>query len=156
MEEFLVSIAVVMGLPFLLLGLLEVFAPESAFRKSVGRGLTQFKLWQLAVALAIAGLLVAALTSHAPGFPLSLIGLIVLALLLRAWRNEFVFLMGRPDDDFPGRNDKLIWVIVLLFFAPVGLWFFRSYRMAHWPEPKPQADFDADAIPTGSRVPEPS
>ena len=26
--------------------------------------------------------------------------------------------------------------VVLLVFAPIGVWFFRSYRLAHWPEPK--------------------
>ena len=57
---------------------------------------------------------------------------------VRNWQKEFVFLMGLRDDDFPGRHDKLIWAIVLLAFAPIGVWIFRSYRLAHWPEPKPR------------------
>jgi len=32
--------------------------------------------------------------------------------------------MGLRDDDFPGRNDKLIWVLMLLVFAPVDPWLF--------------------------------
>ncbi len=61
--------------------------------------------------------------------------------------------MGLRDDDFPGRHDKLIWVLVFVF-APVGAWFFRSYRLAHWPEPKRSHDPDADAA--GTAVPSPS
>jgi hypothetical protein len=153
MLDFLIFVGVMIGLPYLLLGLLQVFAPESGFRESLGRRLAQFKLWHLLVAVASAGLLFAIFTSRGPE-PLILAVLIVLTVFLRTWRNEFTFLMGLRDDDFPGRNDKFIWAVVLLFFAPVGLWFFRSYRLAHWPEPKPQTDFDA--IPTGSRVPEPT
>jgi hypothetical protein len=40
------------------------------------------------------------------------------------------------DDDFPRHPDKLIWALVLLVFAPIGDWLCRSYRLAHWPEPK--------------------
>jgi hypothetical protein len=66
--------------------------------------------------------------------------IVVVAFFLRAWRSEFLFLMGLRDDDFPGRYDKLIWSVVLTAFAPVGLWFFRSYHLAHWPEPEPKPD----------------
>ena len=51
------------------------------------------------------------------------------------------------DDDFPGRNGKLIWVFVLLVFA----WLFRSYRLAHLPEPERSRDSEADAA--GATVP---
>ena len=59
---------------------------------------------------------------------------------VRNWQKEFVFLMGLRDGDFPGRHDKLIWAVVLTAFAPVGVWFFRAYRLAHWPEPAPAID----------------
>jgi len=59
-------------------------------------------------------------------------------LFLRAWRREFVFLMGLRDDVFPGSFDKPIWAVVLVVLPPIGLWCFRSYRLAHWPEPKPE------------------
>jgi hypothetical protein len=64
------------------------------------------------------------------------ISLLVLGWFIGNWLKEFVFVMGLRDDDFPGRHDKLIWVLVLLILAPIGLWFFRSYRLAHWPTPE--------------------
>ena len=131
--EFLVFLCVVIGLPFLLLGFLEVFAPQSGIRENLGRRLTRFKIWHFLVLVAAAALLSAIVTSPGPG-PLLLAGLIFLTLFLRAWRNEFTFLMGLRDGDFPGRNDKLIWAVTLLFFAPIGLWLFRAYRHVHWPE----------------------
>jgi hypothetical protein len=70
--------------------------------------------------------------------PAAIVVGIILTLFLRAWRHEFLFLMGRRDDDFPGRHDKLVWVLMLTAFAPVGLWFFRTYHLAHWPEPEPK------------------
>jgi hypothetical protein len=27
-------------------------------------------------------------------------------------------------------------VVVLLALAPISVWLFRSFRLAHWPEPK--------------------
>jgi hypothetical protein len=62
--------------------------------------------------------------------------------------------MGLRDDDFPGRNDKLIWVLVLLVFAPLGPWLFRSYRVAHWPQPERSHNPEASAA--GATVPSPS
>ncbi len=58
----------------------------------------------------------------------------VLVWFVRNWCNEFVFLMGLRDDELPGRHDKAIWAVVLLLLAPVGVWLFRSFRMARWPE----------------------
>lgn len=65
-----------------------------------------------------------------------LIGLALLVLGL-AWLREFHFLIQLTDDVFPGRNDKLIWGILLIVLPPVGVWLFRNYRAAHWPQAKP-------------------
>jgi hypothetical protein len=54
-----------------------------------------------------------------------------------AWLQEFRFLMPLSDDVFPGRNDKLIWALLLVVLPPVGVWLFRSYRQERWPETKP-------------------
>ena len=112
---------------------------------------------QILVVVVVLALVFAA-TTGARGFerilPIFLLSLMVLTWFCRAWRHEFVLLMEKGDGDFPGRSDKLIWVLLLLLLAPIGVWFVRSYRLAHWPEPKPHADFDA--IPTGTRVPEPT
>ena len=42
--------------------------------------------------------------------------------------------MLRRADEFPDRHDKLAWVFVLTAMAPAGVWLFRSYRRARWPE----------------------
>jgi hypothetical protein len=153
----LVFLCVVIGLPFLLLGLLEVFAPQSGVRENLGRRLARFKIWHFLAVVAAAGLLFAMFTSTGSE-PFLLTGLIFLTLFLRAWRNEFTFLMGLRDSDFPGRNDKLIWAVTLLFLAPVGLWLFRAYRHAHWPEAEtePRADSNSRPLSSGDAMPEPT
>lgn len=64
---------------------------------------------------------------------LVLLGAGLLALFLWAWVVEFLALMNRSDGAFPGRNDKLIWAILMIVLPPVGLFLFRSYRTASWP-----------------------
>jgi len=54
----------------------------------------------------------------------------VLLTFARAWRYEFIGLMNRTDDSFPGRFDKLIWVVVMVFLPPVGYTCLRAYRRA--------------------------
>jgi hypothetical protein len=70
-----------------------------------------------------------------------LLSLVVLCLLtlgwfVGIWRKEFAILMSLRDEEFPGRHDKLIWAVVLLAFAPITVWFFRSYRLAYVTGPK--------------------
>jgi hypothetical protein len=60
-----------------------------------------------------------------------------LALFVLAWLRQFAFLMQLGDDAFPGRNDKLIWALLLIVLPPIGVLAFRSYREAHWPRTKP-------------------
>jgi len=69
---------------------------------------------------------------------LALMALVVLGVFLYAWRREFLFLMSLRDDAFPGRFDKPIWAATLVLLAPIGFWLFRSYRLAHWAEAKPE------------------
>lgn len=72
-------------------------------------------------------------------WPIVLMVLGGLAFLLfgMAWLREFHILIQLSDDIFPGRNDKLIWGLLLIVLPPVGVWLFRNYRMAHWPDVKP-------------------
>jgi len=106
------------------------------------------------VAVILCGILFSMMSVSSPILPFMLAILIVPGLYLRTWRDEFIFLMGLRDNDFPGRNDKLIWVLVLLVFASVSAWLFRSYRLAHLPEPERSRDPEADAA--GATVPSPS
>jgi hypothetical protein len=103
-----------------------------------GRG--PLRIWHVALAIALIALVLAYLNSS-PGdqvFIAFLVALIILGLVLKIWRDEFVFLMSLSDDEFPGRHDKLVWIGMLTAFAPVGIWFFRAYHLAHWPEPAPE------------------
>jgi hypothetical protein len=61
---------------------------------------------------------------------------LVVVLLLNAifWVVQFMDLMTMPDDDFPGRFDKVLWVVVFvalfLIVAPFafGLWKEKNRR----------------------------
>jgi hypothetical protein len=149
--EFLIFVAIAFSLPALVLGLLQLVAPQSSVHEKVRRRLSQFKLWQLVMAVVLCGLLFAMTSVREPIIPFMLAILVVLGMYVRTWRDEFLFLMGLRDDDFPGRNDKLIWVIVMLVFAPVGAWLFRSYRLSHWPRPERNPDPAPGAV--GATVP---
>jgi len=95
--------------------------------------LRQAEAWQVALLVVVALVLL-------PMLP-ALVMLAVAAafvLFARAWVREFTTLMRLGDDVFPGRNDKLIWSILLIVLPPVGVWLFGTYREAHWPEAKPK------------------
>ena len=61
---------------------------------------------------------------------------VVLVLLAFAgmWTREFRLLMHRKPDEFPGPHDKLVWAFALIAIAPAGVWLYRSFRKARWPE----------------------
>jgi hypothetical protein len=102
----------------------------------------RFTIRQLMAAVALIAVLLIIGNGPSPEGRLALMLLVLWALFwfARAWQKEFVFLMGLRDDQFPGRHDKLIWVVLLLAMAPIGVWFFRAYRLAHWPEPAAAVD----------------
>jgi hypothetical protein len=91
--------------------------------------------------LVLALLVLAALflLAESPRGLLVLCGAIVLVLFAREWVREFYFLMDLRDDDLPGRFDKPVWAFLMIAFAPVGLWLFRGYHHARWPEPEVEA-----------------
>ena len=132
--------ALVVGLFVSLFGLGRIVTPERV--EQIGRSLRpfQYTLRHLMIGVLVTALALLALAtppSSARLFPITLLSLLLLAWFVRVWSNQFVFLMGLRDGDFPGRHDKLIWVFLLFAFAPVTVWFFRSYRLTHWPEPDP-------------------
>lgn len=91
----------------------------------------QAETWQVALVGVLGVLLLA-------GMLPVVVTLAVLALLYLfavAWLREFEFLIQLRDDAFPGRNDKLIWALLLIVLPPVGVWLFHSYRGVRWPEP---------------------
>jgi len=142
MLEVLMMAAIVVIVPAVFLGLVRFFRANAhlVVRPLSARGLE--KTWY--VAAAILGLLVLVVMLNADHGPrgemnvMAVLALLVLGAFFYVWRREFVFLMSLRDDDFPGRFDKPIWAAVLVALAPIGFWLFRSYRLAHWPEPKPE------------------
>jgi hypothetical protein len=133
------GLALVIGFFALLFGLARLFPQERLREVGSGLRVMRYNLWHMMAVVAVAALLLFALTSGPAGamFSSILLCLLILAWFVRAWCDQFVFLMGMGDDDFPGRHDKLIWVFLLLAFAPIAVWFFKSYRLAHWPAPEP-------------------
>jgi hypothetical protein len=105
-------------------------------------GLRRIRIWQIAVGVASMALILAFLDRGAArsGVPQFLAVALGLILFASAWVREFQFLMTLGDDDLPGRFDKPIWAFVLIGLAPFGLFLFRSYRLAHWPEPRPKPE----------------
>ena len=116
----------------------------------------QFTIGQMMVAVVVAALLFHLFTSHEGYVSFWLLCLGFLIWFVRSWQRGFVFLMGLKDDDFPGRHDKLIWAAMLLFLAPIGVWFFRAYRQAHWPEPAPSIVGDGGAEEAGGAAAQPA
>jgi hypothetical protein len=135
---FLVVSALAIGLIALLFGLGWAFSPERLH--GLGREIRSpfLRIWHLMALVVVAVLFLKVFAG--PGIaPVGLFLMAILAILglswfVRVWCDEFVFLMSLADDDLPGHYDKLIWVFLLLSAAPVGVWLFRSFRQARWPE----------------------
>ncbi len=161
LAELVVLPAVVVAYIALLFGVAQLLAPERLRR--IGRGLRPFQLtiWQMMAVVAVAALVILAfLEGYATAFAVIVISHLLMAWFVRVWCHEFVFLMGLRDHDFPGRHDKLIWVLMLLVLAPLGPWVFRSYRLARWPEPAPadetQTQFHTEPPGRTTTAPQPA
>ena len=138
--------AFAIGVCSVVLCLSQVLGPER--HRDLGRRIRglQFTILQMLTVVLVAALLFHAFTVQGPGVPVSLVLLSLgfLVWFFQNWQKEFLFLMGLRDDQFPGRHDKLIWAVVLLAFAPIGIWLFRAYRLAHWLEPASAPAIDAE------------
>jgi hypothetical protein len=138
-------------------GLAQVLSPERLRR--LGRDLWPLRLtlWQLMSVVAVAAFLILALEKgYMFAVVLVVVSIFVLAWFVRAWTHEFVFLMGLLDTDLPARNDKLIWAFLLLSFPPITTWLFRSYRVAHWPEPVQETDTPLQSETQGTAATQPA
>ncbi|MFO0954571.1 MAG: hypothetical protein U0835_26095 [Isosphaeraceae bacterium] len=104
----------------------------ATFRKA-GAGwlegvLFRLRPWQVVAAVALTCLVLAGVVARHGGPYLALAGLLAGVLFARVWVHSFVELMSSPDEAFPGRHDKLVWVLLLVFLPPVGLVCLRDYR----------------------------
>jgi hypothetical protein len=154
---FFVVPAVVFGYFGLLFGLGQFLSPERL--RLIRRSLWPLRLtlWQLMCVVAVAAFLILVFERGSEVvLAFFAVSCLILAWFIRAWSHEFVFLMGLRDDDFPGRHDKLIWAFLLFAFAPITVWFFRSYRLAHWPEPVAESYSSMHPEPTGKTVTQPT
>jgi hypothetical protein len=104
---------------------------------SLFEGFPRLKLRQVAGIVA-ATALVFSIFSVGPQGETPIIAILVVAPLMiffGLWRQEFRHLMLRTGDEFPDPGDKSRWFGLLTLGAPAGVWLFRSFRKARWPEP---------------------
>ncbi len=137
--EFMVIVALVIGVPALLLGLLRAGNPALASGEWPGHWHFSIKGWHLFAAALAFLLFLASMRGPDGAIFFFLMALLIVGYYLYWWQKEFLFLMSLKDDQLPGRHDKLIWAFVLIALAPIGLWVFRSYHLAMWPKAEPQA-----------------
>lgn len=118
-----------------------------AYRGNLARAFPGFsdwvrrrRLWDLGIAVFALILLFSFMDHRAYRDGLFFLTLMagVATVLTVLWVREFLFLMALRDEDLPGRFDKPIWAAVLILLPPLGLYLFRSHRLAHWPEPEPK------------------
>jgi hypothetical protein len=129
-------VAALIVVPWLLFALTALF-----------QGFPRLRLGQDAGLVAVAAWVFTAIVSRdlTPLMFFTLVG--SLLAFAAMWRREFGLLMARHPDEFPSPYDRLAWMFVLTAMAPAGVWFFRSYRKARWPETPQKArlhPIDAD------------
>jgi len=136
MLEILFVAAAAVIIPALFLGVVRFLRDNVPLGAVFPRGME--RVWYVAAFLLGVLVLMIALNTHGPRGEsvFGVLALLVVGAFVYLWQREFQFLMSLRDDDFPGRFDKPIWAVLLITLAPIGFWLFRSYRLAHWPEPK--------------------
>lgn len=147
MSETLIIVAIALAVVPMLL----VIAPEAREWDDLARRLRRFQLRHLMLGVAAAAWVFWLFTTNLVAWPLLMAGVVLLVRFLRIWRDEVVHLMGRGEGEFPGRQDRVVWLLILIFLGPLGVWFFRGYRLAHWPEPAPEPE--SGFSPSGAAVP---
>jgi hypothetical protein len=153
LTAFIVVPAFVIALFGSIFGLAQVISPERLRRLRHDLWPLRLTLWQMMTAVAVAAFLILAFEQgYTIAFVIIVVSFFILAWFVRAWSHEFVFLMGLRDTDLPARHDKLIWAFLLLTFPPVTAWLFRSYRLAHWPEPVQEAQSPLQSETRGAAV----
>jgi hypothetical protein len=74
---------------------------------------------------------------------------VVALAFLALWLVQFVYLMRMPDAAFPGRYDKVLWVVTFLvagLFAPLVVWLSgvarRRMVVDEGPEPDEESELE--------------
>jgi hypothetical protein len=145
-----VFIAAMIGVPWLIFALASLFEGFPRLRLRQILGIVGVVAW-------VFGFLSASGPPQFTTGPMLLATTVgVLLCFAGMWTREFRLLMLRRADEFADRHDKLAWTFVLIAIAPAGVWLFRSYRKARWPEvakadathplDEPAPGFDASAM----------
>ena len=116
----------------MILGTWLVFALATFFE-----GFPKLRIHQVLGIVALSAFalaIIAALELREAAFLVIIPAIAILLMFAGMWSREFRLLMLRRADEFPDRTDKLAWIFVLTAMAPAGVWLFRSYRRARWPE----------------------
>ncbi len=125
------------GIVAIIAGLIAI--PTTAFViLSLFEGFPRIRLGQIAGIVAVVAWFFGLVGAPSPWYAdaylfWTVVGLVL--LFFGVWKREVGQLMSRRDDEFPGRSDKRGWFLLLTLAAPAGVWIFRSYRKARWPEP---------------------
>ncbi|WP_422924087.1 hypothetical protein [Singulisphaera sp. PoT] len=135
----LLTVIFVIGVPALILGFVRMLNPPPAQGEWPGHWQISIRGRHLVVGMVLLLLLAWLSDPREMTVALFLAAFLVVGYYIYSWQKEFLFLMGLSDDQLPGRHDKLIWAFALIALGPIGLWVFRSYHLANWPEHARQA-----------------
>jgi hypothetical protein len=140
-ERLIDALGVIFGLPALIVAITGI--PFGLARcwdwVAGGHRRRPLRLWHLALAIGAAGLLMG--MARPGGKPLAVVvAIIILTAFARSWRHEVAILMGLGDSDLPDRSVRVLWLILLVGLAPIGLWLFQYYRASRWPEADGRVD----------------
>jgi len=137
MVEFLAMASFCMIVPLLVLLVVTRFEPADEERVHTIRvtgwdlldqALSRLRFWPAVVVCGLSALIFIGAASHDPEPAMVLALILIGVLFFRAWRHEFVTLMGCDENAFAGRFDKLIWVALMVLVPPIGYTCFRAYR----------------------------
>ena len=57
-------------------------------------------------------------------------------ILFVFWLNEFWTIVNMKDDDFPNRNDRLMWAVIVFFGNVLGAAIFAIWKVQYLGEKK--------------------
>ena len=134
-ERMVDALGVIFGLPALIVAVPGIpFGLARCWDWVVaGRRRQPPRLWHLALAIGIVGLMMGAAR---PGGKILVVlaAVVILAVFAHSWRHEVAFLMGLGEGELPSRSGRVLWLLLLVGLAPIGLWLFQYYRSTRWPE----------------------
>ena len=62
---------------------------------------------------------------------MEVVGYLVITFLILFWAFQLTQLMMLSDQDFPGRFDKILWVILFLLVSPLAPFLFLYWKSGY-------------------------